>query len=114
MFPRQWLYSDVPVIFDFLGDESSDTVDERRRKLYCLFPDDNEFEAIFAVISRKAFINAAMSGEWSSRMQCFLDERRMEKLERERRREKERKQMDAYYARRRYARMAYKYPRRRL
>ena len=113
-FPRQWLYSDVPVIFDFLGDESSDTVDERRRKLYCLFPDDNEFEAIFAVISRKAFINAAMCREWSSRIQFYLDERRREKLEHERRREKERKQMYAYYARRRYARMTYKYPRRRL
>ena len=37
-FPRQWLHSDVPVIFDFLGNESPDTIDEIKRNLYCLFP----------------------------------------------------------------------------
>lgn len=104
-FPRQWLHSDVPVIFDFLGNESPDTIDEIKRNLYCLFPNDDEFEAIFAEITRKAFVNAVMSGDWTPRVQCFLEDRKAEKLEQERRIEEERRQISAYYASRRYTRM---------
>lgn len=107
-FPRQWIKSSVPVVFDFFGGESLDTADEIQRNLYCLFPTDDDFEALFAEISRKAFITAVMSGEWSLRVQGFLDEIRAQKLEQKRRMEEERREAAAYYARRRHPLIIYR------
>lgn len=102
---RQWLNSSVPVIFDFLGNESFSSVEEMRRNLYCLFPNDDKFEALFAEISRTAFINAVKSGKWSLRVQNFLNERKRQRLEYERKMKEEQKRVAAYYALRRYRRM---------
>ena len=46
-----------------------------------------------------------MSGDWTPRVQCFLEDRKAEKLEQKRRMEEERRQISAYYASRRYTRM---------
>lgn len=39
-----------------------------------------------------------MSGDWTPRVQCFLEDRKAEKLEQKRRMEEERRQISAYYA----------------
>lgn len=70
-FPKAWLESSVPVIFDFLGDESLDDSEGLRNKLYCLFPKIGAY-AFVTEISRKAFINATTNGEWTFRVQEFI------------------------------------------
>jgi competence protein CoiA len=71
-FPSAWLESSVPVIFDFLGDGSMDDSEGLRNTLYCLFPQVGRYARI-AEISRKAFINATINGEWSLRVQDFIN-----------------------------------------
>lgn len=113
-FPRSWIKSSVPVVFDFLGNESLTTVEEMRQNLYCLFPNEDEFEAVFAEISRKAFINSVMSGAWSQRVQYFLDDMKKQRLEDKRRMAEAQRQVAAYYARRRYVRKIYRFNKRRF
>jgi competence protein CoiA len=72
-FPEAWLKSSVPVIFDFLGDGTMDDPESMRNLLYCLFPQVGK-NARVAEISRKAFINATKNGEWTLRVQDFINE----------------------------------------
>lgn len=72
-FPSAWLESSVPVIFDFRGDGSMDDSDGLRNTLYCLFPQVGR-RARVTEISRKAFINATTNGEWTSRVQEFIND----------------------------------------
>src|SRR5690606_25882494 len=44
-----------------------------RNPLYCLFPQVG-MHARVAVISRKAFINATKNGEWTLRVQKFIND----------------------------------------
>lgn len=71
-FPEAWLKSSVPVIFDFLGDGSLDNSEGLRNNLYCLFPQVGRYARV-AEISRKAFINSTTNGEWSIRVQEFIN-----------------------------------------
>lgn len=84
-FPNNWLNSSVPVVFDFLGMDNPDSDNPKRQELYCLFPSHDEYEAVYAVIPRKAFIKTVLSGEWSNRIKAFMDEMEQEHLESERR-----------------------------
>lgn len=72
-FPIAWLESSVHVIFDFLGDGSMDDLEGIRTTLYCLFPQVGKYARV-AEISRKAFINTTTNGEWTTRVQKFIDE----------------------------------------
>lgn len=72
-FPEAWLKSSVPVIFDFLGDGSMDDSEGLRNNLYCLFPQVGRHARV-AEISRKAFINTTTNGEWTIRVQEFINE----------------------------------------
>jgi hypothetical protein len=72
-FPSAWLESSVPVIFDFNGDGSLHDSEGLRNNLYCLFPQVGKYARV-AEISRKAFINSTINGEWSSRSQNFIHE----------------------------------------
>lgn len=76
-FPSAWLESSVPVVFDFLGDGSLDDSDGLRNTLYCLFPQVGR-RARVTEISRKAFINATTNGEWTTRVQEFINNFRKE------------------------------------
>lgn len=98
-FPRSWLKSSVPVIFDFLGNEPTTSTDDMRNNLYCLFPSPSEWEAVFAEIPRKVFIKTTLNGEWSERVSAFLSELENERRERQRRRELEQRASDirAFY-----------------
>lgn len=72
-FPPDWLNSSVPVIFDFRGDGSMDDSEGLRNPLYCLFPQVGMYARV-AEISRKAFINTTKNGEWTTRVQEFINE----------------------------------------
>lgn len=71
-FPSAWLESSVPVVFDFRGDGSMDDSEGFRNTLYCLFPQVGRYARV-AEISRKAFINATTNGEWTLRVQEFIN-----------------------------------------
>lgn len=80
-FPSAWLESSVPVIFDFKGDGLLDDSDGLRNTLYCLFPQVGRYARV-AEISRKAFINATTNGEWTLRVQEFMnDYRKQDEIE---------------------------------
>lgn len=72
-FPSAWLESSVPVIFDFRGDGTMDDPEGIRSSLYCLFPQVGKYARV-AEISRKAFINSTLKGDWISRVQSFVEE----------------------------------------
>jgi len=72
-FPEAWLKSSVPVIFDFRGDGSMDDSEGLRNTLYCLFPQVGRHARV-AEISRKAFISATTNGEWTIRVQNFIND----------------------------------------
>jgi competence protein CoiA len=81
-FPSAWLESSVPVIFDFCGDGSLDDSEGLRNTLYCLFPQVGRYARV-AEISRKAFINATANGEWTLRIQKFMNAyRKQDEIER--------------------------------
>jgi hypothetical protein len=72
-FPPAWLESSVPVIFDFLGDGTIHDPDGMRNTLYCLFPQVGGHARV-AEISRKAFLNSTTNGEWTERVEKFINE----------------------------------------
>ena len=62
-FPAAWIKSPVPVLFDFSTSESIGDIKDPRNDLILLFPSRIGGDAIFAVLSRKAFIDAATNGK---------------------------------------------------
>jgi hypothetical protein len=74
LFPSSWLYSLVPVVFDFKGNVPTGNTEDVCDDLYCLFPLRKMFRcAIFAKISRKSFIKTTKNGEWSLRVNRFMN-----------------------------------------
>lgn len=81
-FPEAWLKSNVPVIFDFRGGGSIDDLQGLRNSLYCLFPQVGRHARV-AKISRKAFINTTLNGEWTTRVKEFINDfRKQDEMER--------------------------------
>lgn len=103
-FPKSWLESSVPVIFDFLGCELYDSDNPMRRRLHCLFPGRLRYEAVVATISRKAFINAALDGKWSERVNAFMIDMEKKSKEIKERMALEQRRMTVYYNLRRIRR----------
>ena len=87
-FPRNWLNSSVPVVFDFLGLDTIDSASDIRDCLYCLFPSHDECKAVFAIIPRKTFIRTVFNGEWNIHSRAFMDEMEAEWREKQQMREK--------------------------
>lgn len=74
-FPKDWLVSRVPVIFDYLVNEVPIEDNENERKtLYCLFPMLIGRNVFMAEIPRRAFIKSIFEGEWSERIKKFMNE----------------------------------------
>jgi|SRR5690606_33416220 hypothetical protein len=63
-FPKEWLESDVPVLFDFLGTEDQNTADKLKQNLYCLLPERIGRQRVLAVLSRQAFIDSVTGGKF--------------------------------------------------
>ncbi len=81
-FPSNWLESSVPVIFDFRGDGTLDDPEGMRNSLYCLFPQVERYARVVE-ISFKAFINATTNGEWTLRVNEFINDfRKQDEIER--------------------------------
>lgn len=81
-FPEAWLKSSVPVIFDFRGDGAIEDLEGMRNTLYCLFPQVGRHARV-AEISRIAFINSTTNGEWTLRVEKFINVyRKQDELER--------------------------------
>ena len=72
-FPPAWLDSSVSVVFDFRGLETIDNINDVGNRLYCLLPIRKGRYAILAEISRKAFINTSINGDWSLRVRNFIE-----------------------------------------
>lgn len=75
--PEAWLKSSVPVIFDFRGDGSVHDSEGLRNPLYCLFPQVGRHARV-AEISRTAFVKTTINGEWTSRVQEFISNFKMQ------------------------------------
>ncbi|SIN77802.1 competence protein CoiA [Chitinophaga niabensis] len=73
-FPKAWLNSSVPVIFDFKGAGIEGEPEDPGDPLYCLFPYEGLFDAYIAEIPKNAFINTVQNGEWGIRVQSFMNE----------------------------------------
>ncbi len=67
-FPKSWLGSSVPVIFDFLGMEQLEGGTDLRKNLYCLLS-ENKDKTVLAVIDRESFIGSALNGTLLSKPQ---------------------------------------------
>ncbi len=73
IFPSNWLNSSVPVIFDFKGIEHLSDKNDKRQKLYCLFPIRSGRYLLLAEFSRATFIKSTITGEWSKRYDNFME-----------------------------------------
>lgn len=83
-FPETWLKSSVPVIFDFKGDSTVNDTDFLRNSLYCLFPQVGKHARV-AEISRNSFVSSVINGEWTQRVNDFINYfRKQDELERQR------------------------------
>lgn len=81
-FPKNWLGSSVPVIFDFKGraviqneknDRNNKNTVNNKTLLYCIFPVQLGWLTIFAEISRKAIIKSILEGDWQIRYESFIN-----------------------------------------
>ncbi len=72
-FPSAWLGSSVPVIFDFQENQDAGVPKDMKSNLYCLFPIAIDRSFFLAEITRKAFINTTISGDWILRTRNFID-----------------------------------------
>ncbi|HEY1060090.1 MAG TPA: competence protein CoiA family protein [Daejeonella sp.] len=72
-FPKNWLDSSVPVIFDFKGEVPLDNTKNNKTFLYCIFPIKIGWLTIFTEISRKALIKSIIDGEWQTRYDNFIN-----------------------------------------
>jgi hypothetical protein len=66
-FPKSWLGSSVPVVFDFLGTDSINATNDLKNNLYCLLPQKYKREAIVVFLSRESFISGTINSEWFRR-----------------------------------------------
>ena len=72
-FPKNWLDSSVPVIFDFNGLGITESNKSNTTLLYCIFPIKVGWLTIFAEISRKALIKSITDGEWETRCENYIN-----------------------------------------
>ncbi len=81
--PSAWLESSVPIIFDFLGHGFLDDEEGLRSPLYCLFPQVGRYARV-AELSRNAFVKTTTNGEWTSRVEAFINSfKKQDALERQ-------------------------------
>jgi competence CoiA-like predicted nuclease len=72
-FPKNWLKNSAPVVFDFQNAQEVSYMENVKNNLYCLFPNQLGKFKILAEISKTAFINKITDGEWSKRVQNFMN-----------------------------------------
>ncbi|WP_277017293.1 competence protein CoiA [Flavobacterium lindanitolerans] len=73
-FPKNWLGSSVPVIFDFNGTNTIKNEKNEGTQLYCIFPIQVGWLTIFAEMPRKTLVKSIIDGEWQTRYQNFIND----------------------------------------
>lgn len=73
VFPRNWIDSAFPCLFDFMGFKS-ERESQEEQMLYCILPVKDEEYSLVAGVTKTAFLKNVKSGEWSSRIKRFVDE----------------------------------------
>jgi competence protein CoiA len=63
-FPKAWLTSSVPVVFDFLGLKLKSTQTDQGQYLYYLVPNQGIRERTVFCLTRESFIANTSSGKW--------------------------------------------------
>ena len=113
-FPKRWLESSVPVVFDFgLHDCSDDENDKRKKGLYCIFPDRVQSYGITyccKYISEENFINRVSNYNSFFPNLEFL-ELEQERLKRIKAQQEEERRIKEEYRKEREAIFKEKYPR---
>lgn len=101
VFPKNWLNCSVPVVFDFLGEETEEKATTFQKYLYFLLPRNkvipDEFSAFLFYLPRKYFTSFIKNMDWSdfySKMVSSIIEIQKEK---QKNYEKQR-QMQQYYS----------------
>lgn len=64
IFPKSWLYSSVPVIFDFKGLNQLDNTNDIRNFIFCLLPLNVNSKRYVIQISISNFVANAKTGSW--------------------------------------------------
>lgn len=67
-FPKAWLNSSVPIVFDFRGTESINDINDMRNSLFCLYPSRIGQESILITLTHDFFIEKTTNGEWLTLM----------------------------------------------
>jgi len=62
VFPKDWLKSKVPVIFDYKGSLPLNDPKDTRRYLYCMLPQIKQNEVTIGVLTREFCINDILKG----------------------------------------------------
>jgi hypothetical protein len=58
-FPRMWLESRVPILFDYVGQPEDAAVDPNQAIIWCLYPERAEGTALVAAYKRSDFVALA-------------------------------------------------------
>lgn len=64
IFPKKWLNSTVPVVFDFKGLDAIDAPSDIRNYIFCLLPIKDIYKRYVIQVSRLDFIENAKVGSW--------------------------------------------------
>lgn len=81
-FPKAWLESKVPVIFDFLDiDAMPDENDIDMKFVYCIFPVKFPVSVTIAEISRGTFVRSIIDGQWLERATHYINSLNIEREE---------------------------------
>lgn len=80
-FPKNWLNSHVPVVFDFLGLNQAVGNKDPQKPLYYLYPQKIRERNVFAAISRKNFIELSTKGRLLNTMNKHLEELNKKEIE---------------------------------
>lgn len=73
-FPSDWLGSSVPVLFDFQNVEPLSDPENERHLLCCLFPVRIGSSAVVAELTKNAFINSVINGDWAIKTKRFIND----------------------------------------
>jgi hypothetical protein len=63
-FPKNWIHSTVPVIFDFLGTESFDGAENLKKHVHLVRPKGNRKSHSLMILSRDSLVSMASKKEF--------------------------------------------------
>lgn len=92
LLPKNWLNSNVPVVFDFKGLNEINEPNDLRQSVFCLLPLKDIFHRYLIQIPIQYFIETAKSGLWANFVNNCVNE--LQKLIQHR---KQRQNIQSYY-----------------